>query len=129
MATNTQRKSQLEPGYTSPRPAGPLEPIDPLRTDYAVNQTTIPSPPRESRVGFYIVLALAVLSGFLLLSYYGPRGSIGPASTSSESTNVVPPATQPETTNQLPQPDTTQQPPATGQSGTNSSSGTSNTSP
>ena len=72
-------------------------------------------------MGFYVILALAVLAGFFLLSYYGSGSDIGPASTSSESTNVVPPATQPDTTNQPPA--------ATDQNGNNSSSGTSTTSP
>lgn len=129
MATNTQRKPQLDPGYVPPHSGDPLDPTDPVRTDYTVNQTTGPSRPGESRMGMYVILALAVLVGFFMLSYYGSGSDISATSTSSESTNVVPPATQPETTNQLPLPDATGQPPAApGQDGS-SSSGTSTTSP
>ncbi len=130
MATNTQRKPQLDPAYDRPRSSDPLDPVDPVRTDYTANQTTVPSQTGESRVGFYVVLALAVLIGFFLLSYYGSGSNVSPTSTSSESTNVVPPASQPETTNQLPQSDATGQPPAApGQNGSNSNSGTSTAPP
>ena len=127
MATNTQKKLQLDPAYNSPRPS---DPVDPVRTDYTANQTTIPSQSGKSKVGIYVILALALLVGFFLLSYYGSVRDVSPTSTSSESTNVAPPASQPETTNQLPLPDATGQPPAApGQDGSNSNSGTSTTSP